>query len=826
MKRVVLLILLLSASSYAELFFTSVECEEIGGNIAIKITAPPLGGERYDTGAPIIIAVPGGWDAGGWTNMPEELPEEGVCIISFLLPGVTVDEYSTDGDYDTRGENCIEALKQVILFATGEMEDIHGNTINEFIELTDIDSEKVGLFGGSNGGNLIMATLSLRGEELAGLVDFVLTYESPTSPQINVLDLGYGDPFDDVDGDGNGIFDDDYKNPWYIEYGDTSCIVDLRKICYQRDTTIGLDFVFLDGNEDGIYNQVFRSGHRTADVNNNGVLDTTEDFLFSSLLSLEDSLLYYSTEVTEALWGYLGEEDYPENFANPSQAHDFWFIRSSVYHYDNLPLYHPNLKLMSVFKKRDHAQVVDDKVNIRHGYDGFRRNGLWARLNPDLQYLRHFHPEIETAPDNPANWAPLNWEEDIMDWAAENTFPVNYQILAGTIEMFDRIHYDIWNDPNLSAMIEMRDEVTAPIYTSIIIHSEEPPGTPPYFTDSMRFQISRDALKLFADNLFTRDIYVNWQSDWNFVYAATIFDHGTGLGGLNIAQYLQDSLEASIDPHGHQTVYNYADVAYFLEMLDVEITNIVGGLVAYPPEECIYDRFTEPIEADSFPGYVWNPEILWGGSTSGHVDEETLWVSGIWKPSGCEAFLEHDPDAPLPHIGGYKNDFIGLRDQLRRAEMREYDINEIYTQTIFVGQARLNPSYTAEMMREIDNLEEYSKTDKIRWRTLDEIHDIWISEYDSEPNMVWFGIPIDDIEESEISKPADIKVKAYPNPFNGSLEIELQDEGLVQIYDIEGKTIVQKCCKNTYKWQPDEDIQSGMYLLQLDNKIYRVFYIK
>jgi len=277
-----------------------------------------------------------------------------------------------------------------------------------------------------------------------------------------------------------------------------------------------------------------------------------------------------------------------------------------------------------------------------------------------------------------------------------------------------------------------------PIFVSIITHNEEPPGYPDYVNDQNAFWLHRGGLVNFANMLFQEGVAYNYQSDWNFLLAATMYDTGTvSTNGKNILRYIKEDLGFEVDPHAHETQYNYADVAYLVEALGVPVSHTVGGFLAIPPEESKLEYFRQPLTGWHYPSYNWQAEILWGGAKYLHQNEETLWISGIWKPQDNSHFLVHDDNAPLPHIGGYWSNWGGLNILLQKQQNGELQEGAIYTQTIFAGQAdMIDPQYILQFRDAIQSLAPYTQAGLIRWVGLAEVCDIWVNQYNSEPNVL------------------------------------------------------------------------------------------
>lgn len=269
------------------------------------------------------------------------------------------------------------------------------------------------------------------------------------------------------------------------------------------------------------------------------------------------------------------------------------------------------------------------------------------------------------------------------------------------------------------------------IYVSIVVHNEEKAH---YETDEARFWQERTKLIAFADMLHDHGVMLNWQSDWSFLRAVDLFDDGSGTGGLNIVEYLE-SLGFEIDPHAHGTLYNYADVAYLIEQTGVPSSSIAGGFIAAPPESSELEDFWQPIQGTHYP-HTWEAAALWGGGTSGHVDEESLWISGIWKPAGNEQFTEHDENAPVPHIGKYGNTWEDLDLLLEHRRQGDLTPGRIYTASLFVPQARLCvPHFIPEFA---EALEARRDTWRLQWVGLSELLDLWDQSFDAEANRFFY----------------------------------------------------------------------------------------
>ncbi|MFP4460241.1 MAG: CocE/NonD family hydrolase [Candidatus Zixiibacteriota bacterium] len=89
------------------------------------------------------------------------------------------------------------------------------------------------------------------------------------------------------------------------------------------------------------------------------------------------------------------------------------------------------------------------------------------------------------------------------------------------------------------------------------------------------------------------------------------------------------------------------------------------------------------------------------------------------------------------------------------------------------------------------------------------------------------------LADEKPTKPQNIDISAYPNPFNSKVSINIPDGVIFEgIYDIRGKLLFPTNAKeinelngsNIINWQPDESVESGIYLIRVydknDNNLY------
>ena len=298
-----------------------------------------------------------------------------------------------------------------------------------------------------------------------------------------------------------------------------------------------------------------------------------------------------------------------------------------------------------------------------------------------------------------------------------------------------------------------------PIYVTIVMHNEDPPTNPDFTEDKETYLRWRNALVEFAKLVHRYGAAFDWQSEWCFLSAAAMYDVGevvANTGGKNVVRYLRD-LGVSIDPHSHERIYNYADVAELIRRLGVEPSQVVGGFLYWPPDNPQgWEKFREPIRGRMFPGATWTGRILWGAGTAGHKGPD-LFASGVWRPRDRYHFITHDPDSPLIYVGSWRRTTMqagGLFELVELARRGELDPRGMYTAGIFVPQGLLVKDdfverFEKEVLRPVAELAEGGL---VRWATLPEIAEIWTRDYGSRPTIY---IPADQRELIEGLFPED-----------------------------------------------------------------------
>ncbi len=402
------------------------------GTLAVRVHTPIRGATRYPEGAPVLIWVPGGVEAKGIGHGLPPTADDIVCI-TFVFPGATdpVSGLASDGTYDYRGEACIAALRDVILYAAGEIADDRGRTIDELLPVPAVH-DNIGLIGASNGGNLLPAVAALHGRALAGRLRYVIQWETPVSSQIATRDFGriWLKP---TSAQG------DYANPRGLGYDPLVLPVDYRDLAYDPDhPTYPLVH---DGTGDGRYTTVHAVGQRAPvpDLNLDGTLDRTEDFPLDTY-PIDGERVTYSRPVMAALIEQdVFDDDRPEELVPLEEAEAYWDLRESVRLTGAAMRNVPKLAAMILCGVRDHVQARPDKPHIRQAFDSWDAERAWVKINPSPDRLAEVDPSLvdRTLPLLPPNTPPDDWS-DPHSYAMPVDVPAPVYQLAAVYEMADR----------------------------------------------------------------------------------------------------------------------------------------------------------------------------------------------------------------------------------------------------------------------------------------------------------------------------------------------------------------------------------------------------
>ncbi|PIW37263.1 MAG: hypothetical protein COW24_00995 [Candidatus Kerfeldbacteria bacterium CG15_BIG_FIL_POST_REV_8_21_14_020_45_12] len=426
--------------------------------------------------------------------------------------------------------------------------------------------------------------------------------------------------------------------------------------------------------------------------------------------------------------------------------HDMW-LRPETYSIlltEAIGQKDPEALIGSVLKDAALPSVMSIKT---HDNDFIATASAWTSIYQNLPHrdgppqppfdltIHDEHSSLLSEEEIADRWA---WYESLVAYAADHRDEY-YLVNAFDILKAEKALTENESDNNV-AIIEVGEaEVTdeqPPIYVSVVSHNEEPASGryPDYSTDEVAFWESRDVVRQFSEDIMHRGVQYDWQSDWSFLLGALNFDSGTlETDDKNIVEYLSD-IGVTIDPHAHQSIYNYADVAYLISELGITPTGVIGGFRAIPAESSILEDFWQPIVGRIYPNYTWQPAIGWGGASSGHTED--IAYSGVWKPKDAENFTEHSEAAPLPYVANFSSNWDGVDYLLQKQADGALDSASMYTATIILNQDEmLDQAYQDDFFQSLDAHLDEAEQGRIIWVSLPQAVEIWNDVYNGNPTI-------------------------------------------------------------------------------------------
>ncbi len=294
-----------------------------------------------------------------------------------------------------------------------------------------------------------------------------------------------------------------------------------------------------------------------------------------------------------------------------------------------------------------------------------------------------------------------------------------------------------WKEASVYVSVLNIIPAQAVIYVTVISHNEEPgQGRPDYTADRNYYLQNRALVKLLAETVTSKGGKYNFQSDWNYLKAVGLYDTGSvtnDTAGKNIVRWMKEDLGVEVDPHAHETQYNYADVAYLIEQLGVVPSKNVGGFLYDPPDNYqSWEKHINGLWGVIYPSYFWRADHLWGAATYLHQGNDDR-SSGIWRPKDRYNFTTDDPNQRLLYIGGCLNNQQGVRQLLDDITAGRAPADGFYTATIMMIQDFMTSGSITQLGQFIDSLAGEVAAGKVRWATLTEMAQIWRTQYGAKP---------------------------------------------------------------------------------------------
>lgn len=368
---------------------------------------------------------------------------------------------------------------------------------------------------------------------------------------------------------------------------------------------------------------------------------------------------------------------------------------------------------------------------------------------------------------------------------------------------------------------------TPKLYVSIVSHNEDNIG----YNTSSSYLNGRNALKTFGTAVKAKNAKWNFGSDYKMLKAALKWDTGsviTSTSGKNIVKYLKEDQGIDVDPHSHESKYNYGTIAWLITQLGVTPSKVMSGFLWNSAQNghWWYD-YQSSCVSDSIPSYTWYPESLWGAGSPSHVSDPEYW--GLWKPKDVAGFTTHQSSNNLVFVGQgckIKVDDTSqvmvavnrIKDAIQKIQSGIAPSSGIYYTSIFFSEGDLpKTGVITKLSTIIDSLNIYVSQGKLEWKSITEVVNFWKTTYANQPFMKNCDFSPVDIHEFEVSN----GLRYYPNPAINELTISNFDNKLHEytLTDVLGNISTPEIIRET-----DQEIilnltnyPNGLYIISSEN---------
>lgn len=381
---------------------------------------------RYTNGAPVVIHVAGGVQAGSARGRPEYVGH-GFVEIHFAFPGGGFGDERSGGTYDFRGPNCIRALADVIRFATGRIAGTEGRRIGEVARGVKVLTNNVGIVGSSHGGNACGLAMALHGDEFPELAWYA-SMESPYGQGAANVELG---------GHESGV------NP---ACDPKTGALDLSKLAWSRALSPGLMRKPMPVSTRELKGAFF------FDMDGDGRFSARDDFPVNCFVGDAGAGVkaWYSPRIlAEAEKRKLIPGERPRHVPMLAEAKEFWRFRDAAPGIPDAVRNCPDLAVIVYANERDHVQADPAHTHIVEQVEGFRKAGArFVRLNPDSAYVERIiplGPARKRAARFPDNSAGKTWTRaNIVEGLEPAVFPHTLYMQAAVCELADRTQAKVW----------------------------------------------------------------------------------------------------------------------------------------------------------------------------------------------------------------------------------------------------------------------------------------------------------------------------------------------------------------------------------------------
>lgn len=346
------------------------------------------------------------------------------------------------------------------------------------------------------------------------------------------------------------------------------------------------------------------------------------------------------------------------------------------------------------------------------------------------------------------------------------------------------------------------------------------------YDNAADYAVIRNLAQAICDSVLAYDAAYVMMPESNFINACLKHENAH-TNPEDLLQWADEHPQIEVEPHNHFSLtagpgynpYNYADLACLLDSCGLAAPRkLMGGFIwrnfNSPPVAEDWTAWQTPQPGHTFPGYQWQPQILWGGGSPGHVDDFEAF--GVWRPAAptIAGFGANNPDQPLVCLGnGCNNEFI-ITDTTDVALLANRVINLLDDirngtwppEAFFSFKVMMNfrhlpsPGYVDKVGELLHRLQPYREAGYFVWATAEEAVAAWQDLHPSNEDHFLAGCDdfvissdtptLTGTMQEPIGAP---NLEIFPNPARDWVRIKGGPEPCerVTFYDLFGRLLLQ-----------------------------------
>ena len=363
------------------------------------------------------------------------------------------------------------------------------------------------------------------------------------------------------------------------------------------------------------------------------------------------------------------------------------------------------------------------------------------------------------------------------------------------------------------------------LYIQIVSHNEP--------NDNLQIALNYNRAKTYTLQLAaivnSKNAKWNLQTSDGFVLGALNDEASTSTNVFKTLANAPYNDNVEIDPRYKNTGgRNIADQWHLLDSLGANPSHNLGGFIYSTTNASLapidWEPYRNPIIGNIYHN-SWQCNTLCGAGSYPPHDND-LNDFGIFKPDAATNFYHHNPSKNLWCVGtgcapvldslSDENAIITqIRQEVDSIMSGKWPSNKFYVSRIMTNQREYGPLFLQKISKVIDSINAMPAAG-IQWATIDESLTAFLNWRTTSgiDYSQWMCGQV----ATDISSPEGINtLSIYPNPSEGLLQVQLEDEKehLIKVLDIMGK----QCFSGTLKSHDSIDLSmlnKGLYFIQID----------